>query len=117
MVGKQEKESETTLFSTTKKGCIPLLAIGHRRKSILKHKQQIKISEFQLRNSTLNLAKIVLTLAYTLEKERIITLNVPESVRTKKYVEAFNLPETVQVRLLKFKLENGEEEVLLTSAL
>jgi len=49
------------------------------------------------------------------EKERIVTLQVTESVRTKQYVKQHNLPESVEVRLLKFKLENGEEEVLLTT--
>jgi len=49
------------------------------------------------------------------ERERIVSLSVPQSVRTQKYVREMELPETVEVRLLKFKLESGEEEVLLTT--
>jgi hypothetical protein len=49
------------------------------------------------------------------DNERIVTLNVPQSVRTKKYVQENNLLQEVQVRLLKFKLDSGEEEVLLTT--
>jgi hypothetical protein len=49
------------------------------------------------------------------ERERIVNLSLPQSVRTQKYVRENQLPETVRVRLLKFKLESGEEEVLLTT--
>jgi len=49
------------------------------------------------------------------ERERIVKLSVPQSVRTQKYVKENDLPEAVTVRLLKFKLANGEEEVLLTT--
>ena len=49
------------------------------------------------------------------EREQIVNLSVPQSVRTQNYVRANELPETVAVRLLKFKLESGEEVVLLTT--
>lgn len=49
------------------------------------------------------------------DQERIVTLQVTESVRTKQYVKQNKLPESVEVRLLKFKLDSGEEEVLLTT--
>lgn len=49
------------------------------------------------------------------EREQIVNLSVPQSVRTQNYVPAHELPETVRVRLLKFTLESGEEEVLLTT--
>jgi len=49
------------------------------------------------------------------EREQIVTLRVPQSVRTQKYVKEHQLPEEITVRLLKFKLESGEEEVLLTT--
>ncbi|MCA1617067.1 MAG: IS4 family transposase [Acidobacteria bacterium] len=49
------------------------------------------------------------------DKERLVSLSVPQHVRTQKYVQANHLPETVEVRLLKFKLESGEDEVLLTT--
>lgn len=59
--------------------------------------------------------KAVMEFFKSSEKERLVTLTVPQSVRTQKYVKENNLPETIEVRLLKFKLESGEEEVLLTS--
>lgn len=49
------------------------------------------------------------------EREQIVKLSVPQSVRTQKYVKEQELPTLIQVRLLKFKLESGEEEVLLTT--
>lgn len=49
------------------------------------------------------------------DKERIVTLTVPQSALTQKYVKENNLPEAIEVRLLKFKLESGEDEVLLTT--
>ena len=49
------------------------------------------------------------------EREKIVTIGVPQSVRTQKYVKEHQLPEEIRVRLLKFKLESGEEEVLLTT--
>ena len=49
------------------------------------------------------------------ETEQLVKLSVPQSVRTQKYVKENNLPTEVRVRLLKFQLENGEEEVLLTT--
>jgi len=59
--------------------------------------------------------KAVMEFFNSRERERIVSLSVPQSVRTQKYVCEHQLPETVRVRLLKFKLENGEEEVLLTT--
>jgi hypothetical protein len=59
--------------------------------------------------------KAVMEFFRSAEKEKVITLSVPQNVRTQKYVKEHNLPETIKVRLLKFKLENGEEEVLLTT--
>jgi len=59
--------------------------------------------------------KAVMEFFKSTDKERIVTLQVTEAVRTKQYVKQHNLPEAVEVRLLKFKLENGEEEVLLTT--
>jgi hypothetical protein len=59
--------------------------------------------------------KAVMEFFQSSEKEKLISLTVPQSVRTQKYVKENNLPETIEVRLLKFKLENGEEEVLLTT--
>jgi hypothetical protein len=50
-------------------------------------------------------------------REQIVTLSVPQSVRTQKFVKEHNLPGEIKVRLLKFKLECGEEEVLLTTLL
>lgn len=51
----------------------------------------------------------------TPERERVVWLPVSQSWRTKKFVKEQNLPEKVQVRLLKFRLSTGEEEVLLTT--
>jgi hypothetical protein len=59
--------------------------------------------------------KAVMEFFQSRDKERMVSLSVPQSVRTQKYVTANNLPTEVTVRLLKFKLANGEEEVLLTS--
>jgi hypothetical protein len=59
--------------------------------------------------------KAVMEFFQSEDKERIVTLSVPQSARTQKYVKEHNLPETIEARLLKFKLENGEEEVLLTT--
>jgi hypothetical protein len=59
--------------------------------------------------------KAVMEFFNSRERERIVSLNMPQSVKTQKYVREHQLPETVPVRLLKFKLENGEEEVLLTT--
>lgn len=59
--------------------------------------------------------KAVMEFFKSSERERLVTLTVPQSVRTQKYVKEHNLPETIEVRLLKFKLESGEEEVLLTT--
>jgi len=59
--------------------------------------------------------KAVMEFFQSRDRERIITLRVPPSVRTRKYVEENDLPTEILVRLLKFKLENGEEEVLLTT--
>ncbi len=59
--------------------------------------------------------KAVMEFFQSRDRERIVKLSVPQSVRTQKYVKENDLPEEVTVRLLKFKLANGEEEVLLTS--
>ncbi len=42
-------------------------------------------------------------------------LGVALSPQTKAFVKAHALPEEVMVRLMKFRLESGEEEVLLTT--
>jgi hypothetical protein len=49
------------------------------------------------------------------EAERIVTLEIPQRSKTKEYVAQNNLPESVTVRLIKFTLETGEVEVLLTT--
>jgi DDE family transposase len=49
------------------------------------------------------------------ELERLVRLGVPQSAKTHRYVKEHELAEEIEVRLLKFKLENGEEEVLLTT--
>jgi hypothetical protein len=48
-------------------------------------------------------------------RERTVVLTVPQSARTQDYVRENDLPESVKVRLVKFELENGEQEVLLTT--
>jgi hypothetical protein len=49
------------------------------------------------------------------ETERIVTLKLPQTAKTRKYVRQHHLPESVTVRLIKFTLETGETEVLLTT--
>lgn len=49
------------------------------------------------------------------ERERKVKLAMPESRQTVNYVKENELPSEIEVRLLKFKLESGEEEVLLTT--
>ena len=49
--------------------------------------------------------------------EAIVTLNMPGTPQTRKFVREHKLPEAVTVRLLKFTLETGETEVLLTTLL
>lgn len=49
------------------------------------------------------------------ETERLATLRMPQTAKTRKYVRQHGLPEAVQVRLMKFTLETGEVEVLLTT--
>jgi len=49
------------------------------------------------------------------ETERIVTLEMPTTGKTRKYVREHNLPESVKVRLIKFTLESGEVEILLTT--
>lgn len=49
------------------------------------------------------------------DRERIVLLRVSQRAATRKFVKENNLPEEVTVRLLKFRLESGEEEVLLTT--
>jgi hypothetical protein len=59
--------------------------------------------------------KAVMDFWASAQREQIVTISVPPSVRTQNYVREQELPETVEVRLLKFKLTSGEEEVLLTT--
>jgi hypothetical protein len=59
--------------------------------------------------------KAVMDFFQSSDKEKLVTLTVPQSLQTKKYVKEHKLPETIEVRLLKFKLEGGEDEVLLTT--
>jgi len=47
--------------------------------------------------------------------EAIIWLPMPTTSKTRAFVREHNLPEVIQVRLLKFTLETGETEVLLTT--
>lgn len=47
--------------------------------------------------------------------EQIVTLTVPTTPTTRQFVRDHHLPEQLQVRLLKFTLESGETEVLLTT--
>jgi len=49
------------------------------------------------------------------ERERIVWLPVSQCWRTRKYVKEQGLAEEIEVRLLKFRLKTGEEEVLLTT--
>lgn len=49
------------------------------------------------------------------ERERVVWLTVSQCWRTRKFVREQGLAEKVQVRLLKFRLSTGEEEVLLTT--
>jgi hypothetical protein len=49
------------------------------------------------------------------DTERIVTIELPTTGKTRKYVREHKLPESVTVRLIKFTLESGEVEVLLTT--
>jgi Transposase DDE domain len=49
------------------------------------------------------------------DTERIVTIELPTTGKTRKYVGEHKLPESVTVRLIKFRLESGEVEVLLTT--
>lgn len=49
------------------------------------------------------------------DTERIVTLRMPETPKTREYIRQHCLPEAVTVRLLKFKLATAEVEVLLTT--
>lgn len=49
------------------------------------------------------------------ETDSIVTLTVPGTPATRKFVKEHQLPASVQVRLLKFTLSTGETEVLLTT--
>jgi hypothetical protein len=62
-----------------------------------------------------NSAAIVREFSTSEETERIVTLQMPQTSQTRKYVSQNNLPESVTVRLIKFRLESGEVEVLLTT--
>lgn len=59
--------------------------------------------------------KAVMEFFQSSERERWVDLTVPQSVRTQKYVKEHQLPAQIRVRLLKFKLASGEQEVLLTT--
>lgn len=59
--------------------------------------------------------KTVMEFFQSRERERLVTLKMPQRVCTKKYVQEHELPTEVRVRLLKFKLRTGEQEVLLTT--
>jgi Transposase DDE domain len=62
-----------------------------------------------------NSAAIIKEFAASEETERIVTLQMPKTSKTREYVSQNNLPESVTVRLIKFRLESGEVEVLLTT--
>jgi hypothetical protein len=47
--------------------------------------------------------------------EAIVTLTLPDTPNTRRFVRENNLPESVQVRLMKFTLSSGETEVILTT--
>lgn len=49
------------------------------------------------------------------ETERVVTLPMPGTPQTRKFVREHKLPQAVTVRLLKFTLSTGETEVLLTT--
>jgi hypothetical protein len=49
------------------------------------------------------------------DTERVVTIELPTTGKTRKYVREHKLPESVTVRLIKFTLESGEMEVLLTT--
>jgi hypothetical protein len=49
------------------------------------------------------------------QTERIVTLKLPQTAKTRNYVRQNKLPESVTVRLMKFTLETGEVEILLTT--
>lgn len=59
--------------------------------------------------------KAVMEFFQSRERERLVTLKVSSKASTRKYVHEQGLPTEVAVRLLKFKLTTGEEEVLLTT--
>ena len=59
--------------------------------------------------------KVVRDFIQSSDQDRIVRLTVSQSSRTQKYVKENNLPAEIGVRLLKFKLETGETEVLLTT--
>jgi DDE family transposase len=62
-----------------------------------------------------NSAATIKEFAASEETERIVTLQMPKTSKTREYVSQNNLPESVTVRLIKFRLESGEVEVLLTT--
>lgn len=49
------------------------------------------------------------------DTERIVTIELPTTGKTRKYVREHNLPESVKARLIKFTLDTGEVEILLTT--
>jgi hypothetical protein len=52
---------------------------------------------------------------HSADRERIVLLRVGHSAKTRQFVKEHGLPEEVVIRLLKFRLASGEEEVLLTT--
>ena len=50
------------------------------------------------------------------DQEKLVTLTVPHRRRTPKYVTEQNLPETMEVRGLKVKLESGELKPTMTAS-
>ena len=47
--------------------------------------------------------------------DQVVELKMPQSAQTKSYVKAAGLAEKIPVRLLKYELDCGDKEVLLTS--
>lgn len=47
--------------------------------------------------------------------DAVVTLHCPRRANTRAFVKAQGLPESIMVRLLKFTLETGETEVLVTT--
>lgn len=71
--------------------------------------------QFIIRCPLSNTFKEVVDFVKSNDTDKIVTLKVTS--KQKKFVEDNQLPEQVQVRLVKIDLENGEIEVLMTSLL